>query len=165
MDRLWSPWRSAHVSTWGEKAETDRAGVFARLAASTDDDRDFVLWRGKLVFVVMNIYPYNNGHLMIAPYRQVVSYDELTPEEQVEVSSAISLCIGWLRTALSPDGYNVGMNLGAASGAAIPQHLHVHVVPRWSGDTSFMASTADVRVIPEAMRDTFDKLKAVIRTN
>lgn len=163
MDRLWSPWRSVHVATWGERDETDRAAVFERLAASTDDDRDFVLWRGRLVMVVMNIHPYNNGHLMIAPYRRVVSYEELTGEEQLEISETLSRCIGWLRSAVSPDGFNVGMNLGVASGAAIPQHLHVHVVPRWSGDTSFMASTADIRVIPEAMRDTFEKLKAVIR--
>lgn len=159
MERLWSPWRSVHVAAWSERDEEDRAGVFTRLAVSNDDERDFVLWRGASVFVVMNLYPYNNGHLMIAPYRPVASYEDLTEQERYEMADATSLCLRCLRLALAPDGFNVGLNLGPASGAGIPNHLHLHVVPRWSGDTNFMASTADVRVVPEAMRDTYLKLR------
>jgi ATP adenylyltransferase len=112
------------------------------------------------VFVVMNRYPYNNGHMMIAPYRAVASYEALREDEQIEIATTISRCIRWLGASLSPDGYNVGINLGSAAGAGIAGHLHVHVVPRWTGDSNFMATLADTRVVPEAIEETFRKLRA-----
>ena len=160
MDQMWSPWRSQHLErlTTPTSAPSDGRSLFERLAQEARDEENFIVWRGTAVFVIMNLYPYNNGHLLIVPYRRVADYESLTPEEQVEIARTIERCIGWLRQALRPEGFNVGMNLGAAGGAGVPDHLHVHVVPRWSGDTNFMATAADVKVIPEAMEQTYRKL-------
>lgn len=160
MDRLWSPWRSKHVTGWDERSSEEKNGVLERIGRSTDDEAHLVVWRGERVFVLMNLYPYNNGHLMIAPYRAVAAYEALDGEEQIEIATTIARCIRWLRAVLSPDGFNVGMNLGSAGGAGIPGHLHVHVVPRWAGDANFMATVADTRVIPEALEDTYRRIRA-----
>jgi len=160
MDRLWSPWRSVHVTGWDGKSREEKDRLLERIGASQDDETNLVVWRGGSVFVLMNRYPYNNGHMMIAPYRPVAAYEALREEEQIEIATTISRCIRWLAATLSPDGYNVGINLGAAAGAGIAGHLHVHVVPRWAGDSNFMASVADTRVVPEALEDTFRRLRA-----
>lgn len=167
MDRLWSPWRSQHVASF-EAAHRPAAdgSVFARIAADPSRDAEhFVLWRGATVYVVMNLYPYNNGHLLVVPYREVADYDALTQAERHELADATARCIGWLRAALRPAGFNVGMNLGLAAGAGIPDHLHVHVVPRWRGDTNFMPVVADVKVVPEAMEETYRKLRAAVEAD
>ncbi len=140
----------------------DGPSVFTRLVAEERDADNLILWRGRYVFVIMNKYPYNNGHLMIVPYREVDAYEALTPEEQTELAQVIGRCLRWLRRALRPEGFNVGMNQGLAAGAGIPRHLHVHVVPRWMGDTSFMPTVADVKVVPEAIRTTYAKLLAAL---
>lgn len=114
------------------------------------------------MFVLLNLYPYNNGHLMIVPYRAVADYDALSDEEQVEIARVTASCMRWLRRALAPHGFNVGMNLGEAAGAGIPDHLHVHIVPRWRGDTNFMPAVGQVKVIPEALRDTYQKLLSAV---
>lgn len=167
MDQLWSPWRSLHIErmTSREAREEGEKSVFLQLAEQDRDEESLILWRGEGVFVIMNRYPYNNGHLLIVPFRQIASYEELTSLEQAEIAAAIGRCIGWLRRGLDPDGFNVGMNLGSAGGAGIPEHLHVHVVPRWSGDTNFMSSVADLKVIPEALEQTYRKLKTVITSD
>ena len=160
---MWSPWRSKHIDAIARlSGESGNGDLFERLAASDDDAENLIVWRGARVFVVMNLYPYNNGHLLIVPYRKVARYEDLTTEEQVDLTGAIERCIVWLRAALNPEGFNVGMNLGEAAGAGVPEHLHVHVVPRWNGDTNFMPTTADVKVIPEAMHDTYRKLRAAV---
>lgn len=143
----------------GRHAVEDREKLFERIGRDDRDEENYVVWRGELVYVVMNLFPYNNGHLLVVPYRRVEQYDGLTDEEQVAIARTIDRCIGWLRSVLNPDGFNVGMNLGRAAGAGVPEHLHVHVVPRWSGDTNFMSTTADMKVIPEAMADTYEKLR------
>lgn len=165
MKKMWSPWRSKHIESLPRQpsAEGDGRSLFVRLAEAGNDAENLIVWRGELVYVVMNRFPYNNGHLLIAPYRQVQDYDDLTRDEQVEMALTIHRCIRWLRTALSPDGFNVGMNLGEAAGAGVPDHLHAHVVPRWSGDTNFMPTVSDVKVIPEAMEDTYAKLRAAVK--
>ena len=118
MQRMWSPWRAQHIET---AAETNRhtagTSLFARLAAEDNDEDNLILWRGQDVFVLMNLYPYNNGHLLIVPYREVAQYEDLTPAEQIAIAMTIERCIRWLRHALRPDGFNVGMNLGTAGGA------------------------------------------------
>lgn len=163
MQQMWSPWRSQHIErVAGEGPSSSDRSLFARLAAEGRDEENLILWRGETMFVIMNRYPYNNGHLMIVPFREVGAYDALTAAEQVEIARTIAACIGWLRHALRPEGFNVGMNLGAAAGAGIPDHLHVHVVPRWSGDTNFMPTIADVKVVPEAIEATYRKLRAAI---
>lgn len=135
--------------------------VFERIASDEPRDADnLVLWRGTHCFVVMNLYPYNNGHVLVVPYRRLASYTDLTAEERAELTGTIDLVMRWTNAALAPDGYNVGINQGEAAGAGIPDHLHVHVVPRWSSDTNFMPTVAQTKVIPEALRETYDKLLA-----
>lgn len=161
---MWSPWRSEHVGSWEERSRREGADeLFERLGRETDrDEENFVLYRGETAYVVMNLYPYNNGHLMIVPLRRVESWEELTADERNEMSDILSRSMGWIRGALSPEGFNVGMNIGTGSGAGIPKHLHVHVVPRWSGDTNFMPVTAQTKVIPEGIRTTYQRLREQI---
>ena len=165
MQRIWSPWRSQHLKHWNCSVEEEKAGesLFTRLVREKTDEKNLIVWRGDTVFVIMNLYPYNNGHLMIVPYRQVADYEELTPNEQAEIARAIASCIRWLKKTLKPEGFNIGMNIGLAGGAGIPDHLHVHIVPRWQADTNFMTSVGDLKVIPEALIDTFERLREVIR--
>ncbi len=163
MDRIWSPWRSQHIERIAAEPDEYGKDLFEGIGADPKrDDENFVLWRGENVFVVMNLFPYNNGHLLIVPYRPVADYSGLTSEERAELAETIDRCIRWLNHSLQPDGFNVGMNIGKAAGAGIPDHLHAHVVPRWTGDTSFMASVSDLRVIPESMEDTFGRLKLAV---
>lgn len=163
-NRMWSPWRSEYIEEAArrERPADDEESLFARLAHEEQDEENLILWRGEHVFVLMNLYPYNNGHLLIVPYREVENYEDLTLDEQMALAQTIERCIRWIRYALDPEGFNVGLNLGEAAGAGIPEHLHVHVVPRWSGDTNFMSTTGDMRVIPEAIRTTYRKLRAAI---
>jgi ATP adenylyltransferase len=162
MQRLWSPWRSVHLNAETRDTGDDDRSVFCRIAAEDRDEENLVVWRGESVFVVMNLYPYNNGHLMIVPFREVADYTDLTSAEQQEIARVTDRCLRWLRAALDPDGFNVGMNLGDAAGAGIPRHLHVHIVPRWRGDTNFMPTLAEVKVIPEALRDTYDRIREAV---
>lgn len=164
MDQMWSPWRSQHLTDFEQERVPDGSGsVFARIAAAPERDAEhLVLWRGDGLFVVMNLYPYNNGHLLLVPYRQISDYEDLTAAEQAELAALIGRAMGWLKRALKPDGFNVGINQGSASGAGIPDHLHLHLVPRWRGDTNFMPVTGNVKVIPEALHDTYHKLLAAI---
>ncbi len=164
MDRLWSPWRAHHVESFaaGAGVEADGRTRLERLAAHGDDAAALIVWRGQTVYALLNRYPYTNGHLLLVPYRAVRDYDALRADEQAELFSALDRAIGWLRVLLRPDGFNVGMNLGAAAGAAIPEHLHLHVVPRWTGDTSFMPVVGGAKVIPEALDVTYRRLRAVI---
>jgi ATP adenylyltransferase len=161
MERMWSPWRSLHVAEFESRHRPEGAGsVFSRIAATPErDEEHLVLWRGRTAFVLMNLYPYNNGHLLLVPYREVAEYRSLNPEEQAELAALIGRSMGWLERALAPHGYNVGLNQGSASGAGIPEHLHLHVVPRWNGDTNFMPVLGGAKVIPEAMADTYRKLR------
>jgi ATP adenylyltransferase len=161
MDHLWSPWRARHIErmTSGEAEEDDSLTLFERLADGADDE-SLIVYRGTTVFVVMNLYPYNNGHVMIAPLRKVADLDSMTVDERAELMDVTSRCVSWLRSVFNPDGFNVGMNLGAAGGAGVPDHLHMHVVPRWSGDTNFMPVIGQTKVIPEDIRETYRKIRA-----
>lgn len=141
---------------------TDLRGVFEAIGRSDDDEEHLVVWRGPTVFVLMNLFPYNNGHLLIAPYRKVARYRDLTSEERIELAETIGRCLDWLDEAVNPEGYNVGFNLGKAAGAGIPDHLHAHVVPRWSGDTNFMPTVADVKVVPQAIQETYARLRQAV---
>lgn len=162
MDRMWSPWRSEYVSEAARRSPSDGASLFTTLLEEDNDAENLILWRGEHVFVIMNLYPYNNGHLLIVPYREVSAYTALTTEEQQAIATTIDRCIGWLEAALEPQGINVGMNLGSAAGAGIPEHLHMHVVPRWDGDTNFMSTTAETRVLPEDLSTTYERLRTVV---
>ena len=132
--------------------------IFCARRRASDDRKDLVVLRGKHAFVVMNRYPYTSGHLMVAPYRHVGSLCALTEDEAHEVMDLAIVCESLLKQAMHPDGFNMGINMGRSAGAGFPGHVHVHVVPRWAGDTNFMAVAADTKVLPETLRDTYAKL-------
>lgn len=166
MDRLWSPWRAAYVENANDRPDLDAGeSIFSHLARQDNDRENLILWRGEQVFVIMNLHPYNNGHLLILPYRVVAEYDALTDAERSALAQAANRCVKWLREALHPEGFNMGINVGRAAGAGIPEHLHMHVVPRWSGDTNFMPATGQTKVIPESLSDTYAKIHAVIEAD
>lgn len=159
MKRLWSPWRSQYVA--GQETE-DASCIFCRFPQEQDDSRNLVVYRGELAYVVMNRFPYNSGHLMIVPYEHTAEFQTLSASALAEVMSLLSTCLTALRTAFKPDGYNAGMNLGSAAGAGVADHIHMHVVPRWVGDTNFMPALADVKVMPEMLEDSYRKLAAAM---
>jgi ATP adenylyltransferase len=133
--------------------------LFCRLRRSGDDEADFILYRGKLGFVVMNRYPYNNGHLMVAPNRHVADYEKLTPEEGLELQQLVQRSLRALRLEMKPHGYNIGINIGRVAGAGEARHLHIHIVPRWLGDVNYMPAVADTKVISQHLRETWACLK------
>ena len=157
MEVLWAPWRGEYLG--GPRTP----GCFLCDYHQQPPDRDaanYVVYRGAACYVLLNLYPYNNGHLMIAPYAHVASPDNLPVATLTELAQLTALSLQALRRVASPEGFNVGMNLGAAAGAGLADHVHQHVVPRWRGDVNFMASIGNTRVIPEALADTWAKLRA-----
>lgn len=155
MQHLWTPWRLAYVS--GE--ERLEGCLFCRAGAGDSGPGELVLHRGELCYVIINKYPYNNGHLMVAPGRHVADLGECTTEELAELMSLARSCERILREAYGPQGFNYGMNLGAAAGAGVVDHLHLHVVPRWTGDANFLTATNETRVVPEDPASTLARLR------
>ena len=154
MDRLWSPWRLQYVTGAGEP----RGCVFCEAQASPDADA-LVVHRGRDCYVILNLYPYNSGHLMVVPARHVGTLSATTHDERSELMDLTRLAEQALTEAYKPQGLNVGMNLGRSAGAGIVDHIHVHVVPRWHGDTNFMTIVGDVRVLPEDIGETARRLR------
>ena len=157
-ERLWAPWRMDFVT----KGYKDDQCLFCRVNAETDDTANYVLARGPLSLLMLNAYPYTNGHLMAAPLRHTAEFDALSPEELAEMMAMAQRGMAALRSVYRPDGFNVGMNLGSAGGAGIADHLHLHIVPRWSGDTNFMPVVGDVRVMPESLDASYARVKAAL---
>ncbi len=153
LERLWAGWRTAYVSS---APGHDDECVLCRIIAPDQP----ALWRGDTCVAVLNAYPYTSGHLMVLPVRHVGELEDLTTAETAELWGGVRDAVTALKAAYQPGGINVGMNLGRAAGAGIPGHLHVHLLPRWNGDTNFMTTTAGVRVLPETLEDTFAKLTA-----
>ena len=169
LDRLWAGWRSSYVSSFGPDAspgavpggDSQEPCVFCVIVASCEpDDTRYVLWTGKLTIALLNAYPYSPGHVMVLPVRHVRDLEELQDDESAELAAAVREAVAAVKAAYRPEGMNIGLNLGRAAGAGIPAHLHVHVVPRWIGDTNFMTSVAEARVLPEALPDSWAKLRA-----
>jgi ATP adenylyltransferase len=160
LDRLWAGWRAEYVGD-PNTGRDDHGCVMCRLVAATDDVAALILERTPQTITVMNLFPYGSGHLMVAPVAHVAGYDDLDDDANIAVARAQQRAIVAIRSAYEPDGINVGANLGRAAGAGVPGHLHVHVLPRWNGDTNFMTAVAEVRVLPESLRIGYDKLKAV----
>lgn len=158
IERLWAGWRAAYVA--GVDAEPGEVCVLCALDAAADDAEALVLERTGETLTVMNLYPYASGHLMVAPRRHAADLADLTAGESAALAAAQVRALQALRAAYAPDGVNLGVNLGRAAGAGVPGHLHVHVVPRWVGDTNFMTAVAEVRVIPEDLRAGYGKLRA-----
>lgn len=158
MDRLWAPWRLSYV-TAAQAPATDC--VFCNPSAGREID--LVVLRGRHAYVILNLYPYNNGHLMVVPTRHLAALAALTPDEQVELMQLARLSEIALYEAYRPQGINVGINIGKAAGAGIENHLHIHLVPRWSGDTNFMTAVGETRVLPEGLADTAARLRPIFQ--
>ena len=154
MQQIWAPWRMEYIET--EKSE---GCILCKKPGQDSDDVNHGLYRGGRNFVIMNKYPYNPGHLMIAAYRHIASLEELTDEELHEHFDIVSRSITVLRRISSPAGFNLGINIGKVAGAGIEGHVHTHIVPRWEGDTNFMPVISDSKVVPEALAATYQKLK------
>ncbi len=155
-DRLWTPWRMTYIR---REPEGDQGCVFCKLAGEGADAANHILGRSSRCFAMLNAFPYNPGHLMIMPLRHVGEYAELTAEELAEMMALVGTAIRALDEAASPHGYNLGMNLGQVAGAGIADHLHLHLVPRWGGDTNFMPIVGQTKVLPELLAETYDKLR------
>ncbi|MCC6444463.1 MAG: HIT domain-containing protein [Armatimonadetes bacterium] len=157
MEKLWAPWRMAYI-----EIEAPAGCIFCDKPAQDRDEENLILYRGSEACVFLNLFPYNNGHLMVVPYQHIASLSELSGSERLEMMDLSARCTEWLKTAFHPDGFNVGINLGRVAGAGIADHLHIHVVPRWNGDTNFMPVLGDAKVLPDSLQNTLRKLRAVV---
>ena len=155
MEQIWAPWRIEYI-----QMEKPEGCILCDKPAQDNDVLNYILYRGDKNFIIMNAYPYNPGHLMVAPYRHVASLEELNDEELVEHYKIVRRGIKLLRQIFNPGGFNIGMNLGKVAGSGIDEHIHTHIVPRWQGDTNFVPVMSGVRVIPEALAETYKVLKA-----
>jgi ATP adenylyltransferase len=158
LETLYSPWRMAYISS----ADKSPGCIFCEFPKKNQDEVLLILHRGKTCFIIMNAYPYNPGHLMVVPYRHVADYEKLTDEELLEMHRLAGDCITAIRKAMAPHGFNMGINLGRIAGAGVDGHVHLHIVPRWSGDTNFSTVVGETRVLPEALPVTWGKLKEAL---
>lgn len=159
MDRLWAPWRIGYVLS-----EKPTDCIFCTKPAASDDAGEMILNRGQLSYVLINAYPYNNGHLLVVPYEHCCDIGLLTEAQLADMMRQTRRAIEVIRQAMRPDGFNVGFNIGRVAGAGIEEHLHLHVVPRWTGDTNFMPVLADTRVVPQSLQECYDLLSYHFRT-
>lgn len=157
MENLWTPWRYKYIVS-------DKSGgcIFCEALRKEEDDKSLVLHRGKFNLVMLNRYPYSNGHIMIAPNEHIASPELSGPETLGEMSKLMQNCLEALRENYKPNGFNIGMNLGRTAGAGISDHYHLHIVPRWEGDTNFMTVLNDVRLIPQDLNDVYSQLKPLV---
>jgi len=155
MERLWAPWRMTYIK--GVNKEEDGC-IFCIKPQQNNDKENLLLFRGKKSFVLMNLFPYNNGHLMIIPYKHTSDILDIDKETSGEMWELLNLSKRVLTTVMNPEGFNIGMNIGRNAGAGIDQHIHLHIVPRWNGDTNFMPVTGETKVISQALNETYDAL-------
>jgi ATP adenylyltransferase len=160
MDRLWAPWRAQYIRDASETTETDQGCFLCRGLASQDDRANLLVWRRPNSIVVLNRYPYNNGHLLVAPVVHRGTLGEVSGAELTEPVETLQRMVGILDRMLRPQGYNIGLNQGKSAGAGLPGHLHWHVVPRWDGDTNFMPVLGQTKVIVESLLEFYDRLLA-----
>ena len=157
MERLWTPWRMAYI-----KENHRRVGCFLCDLPALDPSQDresLIVARGELAFVILNKFPYNSGHVLVAPYRHVPNYQDIAVEEHAEMAVWTGRVMQGLNEAYAPQGYNLGLNQGTIAGAGIPEHVHSHIVPRWGGDTNYMTTVGETKVLPEALEETWAKLR------
>jgi len=165
LERLWNGWRSTYVSSLAapppDAATDSQASVFTQLLNSgLPDTETYIVHRGELVFAIMNAYPYATAHLLVLPVREVADLEALTPAEHLELWATVTDAVVAVKAAYQPEGVNVGINLGRPAGGSVSQHLHVHVVPRWTGDANFMTAVANTRTLPEPLTDTAARVRA-----
>ena len=154
MENMWAPWRIEYI-----QMEKPEGCILCDKPAEHNDVQNYILYRGEKNFIILNSYPYNPGHMMVAPYRHVADMGDLTVEERNEHFEIVARCVKVLREEYNPEGFNIGMNLGKVAGAGIADHIHTHIVPRWGGDTNFMPVLADAKVLPEGLSETYGRLK------
>ena len=155
MENIFAPWRMAYIQV----SKKQEGCIFCDFPREDNDEERLILHRGKKCFVIFNAFPYNPGHLMVAPYRHTADYETLCDEEMLELHRLGGTCIEVLKKVMTPQGFNLGINLGKVAGAGFDGHLHLHVVPRWNGDTNFMPVFAEVRVVAEGLRETYKRMK------
>ncbi len=155
MEHLWAPWRAEYI----QRATESGCILFQKLREN-NDEANFIVYRGQHNFIILNAFPYNPGHLMVAPYRHIANLQDLGDEEANELFGTIKTSLQLLEKAMRPMGFNVGLNLGKVAGAGIAEHIHTHIVPRWQGDTNFMPVLSDTKILSEALISTYKKLKA-----
>ena len=160
---LFAPWRMDYIKSVVKGADDDTCFLCQAAAAAGDEERRgrLTLWTSDTMAVVINRYPYTNGHLLISPLAHKADLEELTPEEQLDLQRQTAEAVRLLKRAMSPQGFNIGISIGRCAGAGLPGHIHQHVVPRWNGDTNFMGVVGEVRVVPQAMSQLYDELKRV----
>lgn len=158
MDILWAPWRMQYI----QSNQKEAGCIFCLRPQQHADAENLILYRGPQTFVMMNLYPYASGHLLIAPYQHVATIETLTPEVLQEIMTMAQMCLQALQRGLRPDGFNMGINQGVVAGAGIADHMHFHIVPRWNGDTSFMPVLGDVKVMPDFLSHTYNQLREQI---
>jgi ATP adenylyltransferase len=159
MENLWAPWRMAFIAP---ETPPPQECIFCAQPAAHRDENFYILHRGEHCFMMLNLYPYNSGHLMIAPFQHVGNIEELDTPTLSELMSQAQLALRALRMALHPEGFNMGINQGKVAGAGFADHVHFHIVPRWNGDTNFMPVLADIKVMPEHLDNTYQKIKAAL---
>lgn len=158
MKRLYSPWRSKYIETYDKIEDCFLCDAYK----SNNDEEKLVLYRGKKAFIIMNLFPYNAGHVMVCPNKHIGDFTELDKETLFEISVLSQMMVEAIKLALNPDGFNMGYNLGRVSGAGLESHIHNHIVPRWNGDTNFMPTIAEVKVISQDLKDIYIKIKNAI---
>ncbi len=158
MERMWSPWRSQYIDAFKETKEDNHCVFCSAVKENIENVKSLVIYKGKDVFTIMNLYPYNNGHLMIVPNRHISAINQITTEEFAEITRQISLATEALTKLYAPHGFNIGANIGKAAGAGIDTHIHFHVIPRWNGDTNFMPVVGQVKVISHDLLETKNNL-------
>ena len=154
MEVIFAPWRMEYIT----RGDLEEGCLFCRVLSEEDDRKNLLLFRGGLVSVVMNRYPYTNGHLMVFPNRHIGDVKEVTSKEASDIFRFVSHCVKILKETVSPSGFNIGMNIGRSAGAGVVDHLHIHIVPRWDGDTNFMPVVSSTKIISEALEATYNKL-------
>jgi ATP adenylyltransferase len=158
MDKLWSPWRSQYIDSFLDKHKSKECILCEMAKEETGDLTNLLIEKGEYTFTVLNLYPYNNGHLMIVPYAHKEDFDQLTSAENIEIMEKLQMAIKALKMTIGPEGFNIGANVGKVSGAGIDDHIHFHIVPRWNGDTNFMPVLGEVKVISQELQSTKKKL-------
>lgn len=161
MDKLWSPWRSKYIESF--KQPKDGKCIFCdAVGQNIDDNESLVVYKADKSFVILNLYPYNNGHIMVVPCRHVSEFTELTQEEKIEIFDLVDNCMKAMEDKMCAQGFNMGANIGKAAGAGIDDHLHIHIVPRWPGDTNFMPALGEVKVISQDLLSTKNELRSAL---
>lgn len=160
LERIWNGWRADYVVHGQGAQKNSEQSIFTQILLSDlTDEQSYIVYRGDKVFAIMNVFPYTSGHLLVVPYREVAELEDLTQVETSELWATVTTAVKVLKAVYSPEAMNVGINLGAAAGGSIAQHLHVHIVGRWGGDTNFMVATANTKILPEALDVSAERVR------